>query len=156
MIPMASALADIRAMAASLFILLFSVILSRKNAARTTTGMDILRGDQPMARATDNAPKDTWDNPSPIMEYRFNTRLTPRREAHRDTSIPPTSALTRKGYDNISLIILIVSPPSRQPYACGALGHGSRPWACTCPVPSHGRNGQPPCCSYSRGQVRRT
>ena len=66
--PMARALAEISAMAASLFILLFSVILRRKNAASTTTGMDTFKGDQPMARATERAPKDTWESPSPIME----------------------------------------------------------------------------------------
>ena len=67
-IPIASALADIIAMAASLFIFPLSVILRRKKAASTTTGIEILRGDQPAARATDRAPKDTWDSPSPIME----------------------------------------------------------------------------------------
>ena len=95
--PPARALAEITAMAASLLSRLFSVIRSRKNAAITTTGMDTCRGDQPMARAMDRAPKDTWDNPSPIMEYRFSTRLTPSRAAQRDTSTPPTRARTRKG-----------------------------------------------------------
>jgi len=97
MMPNARALADMRAMAASLLIRLFSVIRSRKKAARTTTGMDILRGDQPMARAMERAPKDTWDNPSPIMLYRLSTRLTPSRDAHRDTIMPPARALTRNG-----------------------------------------------------------
>ena len=59
--------------------------------------MDTCRGDQPKATAMDRAPKDTWDSPSPIMEYRFNTKLTPKRAAHRDTSTPPARALTRNG-----------------------------------------------------------
>ena len=67
-IPIARALAEIMAMAASLLIRLFSVIRRRKKAASTTTGIDTLRGDQPIARAMDNAPKETWDSPSPIME----------------------------------------------------------------------------------------
>ena len=96
-IPTARADADIMAMAASLFIFPFSVIRRRKNAASTTTGIDSFNGDQPIARATDSAPKDTWDSPSPIMEYRFSTRLTPSKDAHRDTRIPPTSARTRNG-----------------------------------------------------------
>ena len=60
--------AEIMAMAASLFTRAFSVILSRKKAATTTTGIDTFKGDQPMARATERAPKETWDSPSPIME----------------------------------------------------------------------------------------
>ena len=47
---------------------LFSVIRSRKNAASTTTGIDTFKGDQPIARAMERAPKDTWESPSPIME----------------------------------------------------------------------------------------
>ena len=45
----------------------------------------------------DSAPKDTWDKPSPIMEYRFSTRLTPKREAQREIRIPPTKALAKNG-----------------------------------------------------------
>ena len=96
-IPMARALAEIMAIAASLFTLAFSVIRSRKNAATTTTGIETFSGDHPMARATDSAPKDTWESPSPIMEYLRRTRLTPNREAHRDTKSPPARALTRNG-----------------------------------------------------------
>ena len=68
MMPTARALAEIMAIAASLFILPFSVIRSRKNAARVTRGMETLSGDQPTASAMESAPKETWDNPSPIME----------------------------------------------------------------------------------------
>ena len=59
MMPIARALAEIMAIAASLLIRLFSVMRSRKNAASTTTGTDTLRGDQPMASAIESAPKDT-------------------------------------------------------------------------------------------------
>ncbi len=95
--PTASALAEMIAIAASLCIRPFSEILSRRNAASTTTGIDTGSGDQPMATATDSAPNDTWDSPSPIIEYRFSTSVTPRSAAQSDTRIPPRKALTRKG-----------------------------------------------------------
>ena len=74
-----------------------SMIRSRKNAASTTTGTETERGDHPMAMAMDSAPKDTWDKPSPIMEYRFSTRLTPKREAQREIRIPPTKENEKNG-----------------------------------------------------------
>ena len=95
--PAARELAEIMAMAASLFIFPLSVILRRKKAANTTTGMDTPRGAHPAATAMDRAPKDTWDSPSPIMEYRFRTRLTPKRAAHREIRIPPMRARTKNG-----------------------------------------------------------
>ena len=67
-IPIARELAEIIAMAASLLIRLFSVIRSRKKAASTTTGMDTFKGDHPIARAIESAPKDTCESPSPIIE----------------------------------------------------------------------------------------
>ncbi len=84
-------------MAASLFTLLFSVSRNRKKAAKATTGRETAKGDHPMAIAMDSAPKDTWDRPSPIMEYRFNTRLTPKSAAQREINIPPTKARTKNG-----------------------------------------------------------
>ena len=92
MIPMARELDAIRAMAASLFNFPVSDRRSSRIAAITTTGRETGSGENPMARATDSAPKDTWDRPSPIMEYRFNTRLTPSSEAQRETRIPTTNA----------------------------------------------------------------
>ena len=59
MMPMARELAEIMAIAASLFTLPCSVMRSRKNAASTTNGMETLRGDQPAATAIDRAPNDT-------------------------------------------------------------------------------------------------
>ena len=67
-IPTARELAEIMAIAASLLTFPCSVIRSRKNAASTTTGIDTFKGDQPIARAMERAPKDTWESPSPIME----------------------------------------------------------------------------------------
>ena len=41
---------------------------SRKNAAKITTGIEKYSGVNPSATAMASAPKDTWLNPSPIME----------------------------------------------------------------------------------------
>ena len=54
----------------------------------------LIMTDQHRGDATASAPKPTWDRPSPIMEYRFKTRLTPRSAAQRDTSRPTMSART--------------------------------------------------------------
>ena len=97
MMPIANAEADTTAMAASAPSLLRSVIRSSPRAARTTTGMDTGRGAHPQATATDSAPKDTWLRPSPIMEYRFSTRGTPKSAEHTDTKIPTTKARTING-----------------------------------------------------------
>ena len=59
MIPIANALAEITAIAASLFIFPLSVMRSRKNAASTTTGIETESGDQPTATATESAPNET-------------------------------------------------------------------------------------------------
>ena len=91
--PIASDEADTMAIAASLLILPFSANLKSKNAATITTGIANLSGAIPQAMAIDNAPKDTCDKPSPIIEYLFNTRLTPKRAAHNETKTPPKNAL---------------------------------------------------------------
>ena len=85
------------AMAASLFQWGWLAIRSRKKAARTTTGMEKYSGVIPRATAMARAPKDTWLRPSPIMEYRFSTRDTPSRAAHRLTSTPAMRARCMKG-----------------------------------------------------------
>ena len=103
--PTARADADIAAIAASDFITPFSVILNSRKAASTTTGIDTLRGAIPHATAIDNAPYETCESPSPIIEYCLSTRLTPRSAAQSDTSIPTINALTIKGYDIICIII---------------------------------------------------
>ncbi len=66
--PMARALVEISAIAASSFYLLFSLILSKRKAANTTTGMETLSGAAFIAAAMARAPKPTWERPSPIME----------------------------------------------------------------------------------------
>ena len=105
--PIARADADIAAIAASDFITPFSFIRSSINAAAITTGIDSLRGAIPQATAMESAPYETWESPSPIIEYCFNTRLTPRSAAHNDTSIPTINALTINGYDIICIITSI-------------------------------------------------
>ena len=96
--PIASALLERRAIAASPFILPSELILSRINAATITTGMDTCKGAKFSAEAIASAPKPTCDNPSPIIEKRFNTRLTPRSAAHSETRSPTTSARRRNPY----------------------------------------------------------
>ncbi len=95
--PIASADADIAAMAASDFIMPFSFILSSTNAAIITTGIDNLSGAIPHATAMESAPYETCESPSPIMEYCFNTRLTPSKAAQSEISIPTIKALTING-----------------------------------------------------------
>ena len=56
---------------------------SSKNADSRTTGMATAMGAKVNAVATERAPKPTWDSPSPIIEYRLSTRLTPSSAAHR-------------------------------------------------------------------------
>ena len=85
------------AMAASLFQRGLSATRSSRKAARITTGMENHRGVTPRATAMARAPKDTWLRPSPIMEYRFNTRDTPSSAAHRLTSTPAIRARCMKG-----------------------------------------------------------
>ena len=85
---------DMRAMAASPFMAAELLRRSSNTAATTTTGMATPSSDAPNTDATASAPKPTWDRPSPIMEYRFKTRLTPRSAAQRDTSRPTMSART--------------------------------------------------------------
>ncbi|KAI4452954.1 s-adenosylmethionine synthetase [Holotrichia oblita] len=92
--PTASEPVETKAIAASPFILLFSLIRNNKKAAKTTTGTATDSGAALNAAATANAPKPTWDNPSPIIEYRFNTKLTPSNAEQRDTSSPVIIART--------------------------------------------------------------
>lgn len=43
------------------------------------------------------APNATWDKPSPIKEYLFNTKITPNKEEHNATRIPAAKAYLTKG-----------------------------------------------------------
>ena len=67
-IPAESALAEKTAISASALTRLFSATRSRKNAAKTTTGIENHSGEKPQATATASAPNETWESPSPIME----------------------------------------------------------------------------------------
>ena len=46
-----------------------------------------------------SAPKPTWERPSPIIEYRFSTRVTPSKAAQSETRVPTIKALTIKPYE---------------------------------------------------------
>ena len=92
--PTASAAVEIMAIMASPFSLPRPDSRSSRKAAITTTGTATVMGARPSAEATASAPKPTWLRPSPIMEYRFSTRHTPKRAAHRETSRPTTPART--------------------------------------------------------------
>ena len=106
--PIANALLDINAMAESPLILLFSLILNNKNAEMTTTGMATGNGVRLNADAIANAPNPTWESPSPIMEYLFNTRLTPNNDAQSETGIPMINALIIKVCSNIDKISMMI------------------------------------------------
>ena len=77
--------------------MLFSLKRSKKNAATTTTGIVNLSGAIFKAVAMANVPKPTCDNPSPIMEYLFKTKLTPNNAAQSEISVPTTIARVKKG-----------------------------------------------------------
>ena len=92
MTPMAKAEEEISAMAASDLMRLLPLMRSSKNADSRTTGMATAMGAKFNAVATERAPKPTWDSPSPIIEYRLSTRLTPSSAAHKATKAPASSA----------------------------------------------------------------
>ena len=94
--PTAMAVLDMSAMAASPLMLLRSLNRSRKNAATITTGTATRSGARFSTAATHSAPNPTCDRPSPIMEYRFSTRLTPSNAEHNDVSVPTSSAFCAK------------------------------------------------------------
>ena len=95
-IPIASAVLEIRAIAASPWILLLSLILKSRNAEITTTGTEIASGATFIASAMQSAPNPTCESPSPIIEYRFKTSVTPSKAAQRATSTPTIIALRIK------------------------------------------------------------
>ena len=95
-IPIARAELDITAIAASPFILTLPLILKSITAAIITTGTETSRGAILKATAMQRAPKATWPSPSPIIEYRLSTRLTPSSDAQTETIMPTATALTMK------------------------------------------------------------
>ena len=100
--PIARALLEIRAMTASPFILPFSLRRKIINAESTTIGIPTVSGAVPKTRAIAIAPKATCERQSPIMEYLFRTKLTPKSAAHSDTKVPTINALMINGYVIIS------------------------------------------------------
>ncbi len=121
--PIASALLEIKAIAASPLILLFLLNFRRRKAAMTTIGIDSLSGAILSAAAIEIAPNPTCDSPSPIIENLFNTRLTPRREAESATSSPTIKAFFKKSYARKSLIMssIVVEEVTLCYYSAGAI-----------------------------------
>ncbi len=95
--PIAKELTETRPIIASPFILLFSLNLSSKKATIINIGRDTSIGFISRATAIAIAPKATWESPSPIIEYLFKTKLTPKREAQTETKKPTIKALTKNG-----------------------------------------------------------
>ena len=95
--PTARKLLENNAKTASPFILLFLFKTSKKIAAKTTTGIDTKNGAQFMAQETENAENPTCDNVSPIIEYLFKTKFTPKIAIQKDIKKPAKNALLKKG-----------------------------------------------------------
>ena len=91
-VPIASALADIKAIAESPWILEFSSNLKIKNDTKITTGIATGSGANPRTEARAKAPNATCDKPSPSMEFLRNTSGVPTNAAERDMSTPATKA----------------------------------------------------------------
>ena len=49
-----------------------------------------------MFAATASVPNPMWDKPSPIMEKRFSTKLTPKSAAHTEIRVPTITARSKK------------------------------------------------------------
>ena len=97
--PIARAPTESIARAASPLILVFLPVRKSKTAHTTVTGATnniLLVNFNIVAIAI--APKATWDNPSPINENLFNTRVTPRREEHKAINTPTNNAYRTNGY----------------------------------------------------------
>lgn len=92
-VPIASEDIETRAIIESPCILWFSFNLSIRKDTRITIGIVNKIGDALSIVATENAPKATWDNPSPIIEFFLNTREVPINDEQTDIKIPVTRAL---------------------------------------------------------------
>ena len=96
--PKASAPTDSIAIAASPFILVFCPFLRRSIANTIVIGSTIIILFVKLSIvAIANAPKATWDNPSPINEYLFKTSVTPSSDEQRAISTPTIRAYLTKG-----------------------------------------------------------
>ena len=107
-IPAASELEETKAIAASPFKDESFERRSKKNEAIIEIGMETPRGEKFNAIAIAKVPNPTWLSPSPIMENLFNTKLIPRRDAHRATKLPAIAARKIKPYENNSVKNLII------------------------------------------------
>ena len=97
--PIASEPTDNMAIAASPLILAFCPVLSKNIAARMVTGITrIILSAKSKIVATAIAPNATWDKPSPIKEYLFNTNVTPNKDEHSAIKTPTINAYRTKGY----------------------------------------------------------
>ena len=91
-IPSAIELVEIKATEESPFMFEFELTRKSKNADKTVIGIEIIKGEAFKAIAIAIEPKATWDNPSPIIEYRFRTSGTPSRAEQIAIKEPATSA----------------------------------------------------------------
>ena len=98
--PTASAPVEMRAIAASPLSLPFSFIAKSAKAARMTIGIEKYSGAMLAAQAMASAPNPTWERPSPIMENRLSTRLTPSSAQHSEIRPPTTSARSINAWEN--------------------------------------------------------
>lgn len=122
-IPIASALLEIRAIAASPFTPEEEALTRRsRNAARMHTGTETASGAQLNAIATAIVPNPTWLSPSPIIEKRFSTSTIPRSDAHSEISVPAIKARMINPYEKSALkksIIVVFS--GNVDVACSAI-----------------------------------
>ena len=101
-VPMASAEADIKAMAESPCTDELSLIFKTKNDEMMTIGRATQIGVKPRTVDIANAPKATCESPSPSIDLFLSTRGVPTNAAEREISIPTIKARTIKVYENIS------------------------------------------------------
>ena len=99
---------EIKPIAASPLIFWLSPRRRRKYAATITIGITInidkSGSIKSIPRAIANTPNVTWLNPSPIIEYLFNTNTTPKTEAVKARRHP-----TSKGKISLSKLLIINS-----------------------------------------------
>lgn len=110
-VPIAKELDDIKAIAESPCILLFSFNFNIRKEASVTIGKAKVKGVKCRTVASAKAPNPTCDNPSPIIEFLFRTSVIPINDEQIEIRIPTIKALTIKLYENISIILFTVHTP---------------------------------------------
>lgn len=101
--PKATAKDDIRPIAASPFILSFSLNLSIAIEDNVTSGIDTNKGDLFRNKAIAMVAKLTWARPSPIIEYFLKTRNIPKKDEDNPIKMPANIAFGIKSYLNASV-----------------------------------------------------